>query len=206
MRSVQRLSFAVSLMAIAGCTSLPGQFSKQARAQETALDTNMNARFGRMELAVENVAPNTRDKFMAHRRGWGSSIRVTDYDMVGLKMVGEDDCETVVRVAWYRSADNDLRGTSLKQKWHETIKGEWKMTDEVRIEGDVGLIGEATPAPPADAPPAAAARRSQFPTVTLGTQNGGSIEGQNLGVMNVPPAPAAGSAGQPDPSAEAVIK
>ena len=201
MRSVHVLGLTLSLLASA--CALAGQ-SKTARAQETALETNMNARFGRLEIAVEHVSPKARDTFMEHRRAWGSSIRVADYDMVGLKMTGEDDCETVVRVAWYRAAENDLRATSVKQKWHET-KGDWQLTDESRLDGDPGLLGDKVPEPAKDVAAAQAATpRRAFPTVTLGTSNSPTIGGGNIGVMDVPSPPTTRASQLPDPSAEAL--
>ncbi len=188
-----RFAFAVSVSLFALGCPLGGQ-SKPARAQEAALELNLNARFGRMELAAEHVAPKARDAFFDKRKGWGTTIRVADYDMTGLRMQGEDDAETVVRVAWFRATENDLRTTTLKQKWHD-FKGDWKLTEETRIDGDLGLLGE--PAAPREAP--AALRRAQFPTITLGTGNT-----NNLGVTDLPPAqaPAPGPS-LSDPSAEA---
>jgi hypothetical protein len=192
-----RFALAVSLSVFAlGCPL--GGMSKPARAQEAALELNLNARFGRMELAAEHVSPKARDGFFDRRKAWGTNVRVADYDMTGLKMQGEDDAETFVKVAWYRANEGDLRVTTLKQKWHD-FKGDWKLTDEQRIDGDVGLLGEPV-APPT--PGAVPARRAQFPTITLGTGNT-----TNLGVTDVPAPGAAPPAAPPpslsDPSAEA---
>ena len=162
-----RFAFAAATLSLfaLGCP-LGGQ-SKPARAQEAALELNLNARFGRMEMAAEHVAPKARDQFFDRRKAWGGSVRVADYDLTGLKMQGEDDAETFVKVAWYRANEGDLRVTTLKQKWHD-FKGDWKLTEETRIDGDLGLLGE----PPAlNTAPAAAPRRSQFPTVYLGLAN-----------------------------------
>ena len=187
------LAFGISVsIALSGC-ALASQ-SKPARAQETALELNLNARFGRMELAAEHVAPTARDAFFDKRKGWGTSIRVADYDMTGLRMLkGDEDCETTVRVAWFRAAENDLRTTTLKQKWHD-FKGAWKLTDESRIDGDVGLLGEP---PLASAPPTPGARRAQFQSITLGTGNT-----TNLGVTDLPPATPPPPAQMQDPGAE----
>ncbi len=182
--SRMRFVFAVTLSLVALGCPLGGQ-SKPARAQEAALELNLNARFGRMELAAERVAPKARDAFFDKRKGWGSAIRVADYDMTGLRMQGEDDCETVVRVAWYHASENELRTTTLKQKWHD-FKGDWKLTEETRIDGDLGLLGEPK-APSAEPAPT---RRAQFPSITLGT--GSSA---NLGVKEMPAAPPAAGEG-----------
>lgn len=157
------------VLAIAGLTSLflfaCGHQSGAARAQEAATELNVNTRFGRMELAAEFVAPDAREAFMARRKAWGGNVRVADYELAGFAMKGDSDAETLVRVAWYRANEGDLRTTTLKQKWHD-YKGDWRLVDETRAEGDVGLIGEpmAAPAPAAKTP----ARAAQFPTIRLG--------------------------------------
>ena len=147
-----------------GC-GLAGQ-SKPAKAQEAALELNLNARFGRMEMAAEHISPKARDGFFERRRAWGGSVRVADYDLTGLKIIGEDDAESYVKIAWYRANEGDLRVTTVKQKWHSDGKGDWKLTDEQRVDGDVGLLGEPPMAPTAAA---TAPRRSQFPTIYLGS-------------------------------------
>ena len=58
--------------------------------------------------------------------------------------------------------EGDLKVTTLKQKWHD-FKGDWKLTDESRIDGEIGLLGEPPP-PAADQAP----KRTQFPTIRLG--------------------------------------
>ena len=86
--------------------------------------------------------------------------------MTGLKMKGEDDAETCVKIAWYRANEGDLRVTTLKQKWHSDAKGDWKLTEEQRLDGDLGLLGE--PPVPVTAV-TEVPKRSQFPTIYLGS-------------------------------------
>ena len=191
MRTCLISGFLVSV-ALSGC-ALASQ-SKPARAQETALELNLNARFGRMELAAEHVAEPARAAFFDKRRGWGTSIRVADYDMTGLRMLKNDeDCETTVRVAWFRAAENELHSTTVKQKWHD-FKGSWKLTEETRADGDVGLLGEP---PVASVAPTPGARRPQFQSITLGTGNT-----TNLGVTDLPPATPPPPVQMQDPGAE----
>ncbi len=170
MRFVLALALSISAVsALSGC-GLVGQ-SKPAMAQEAALELNLNARFGRMEMAAERVSPKAREQFFDRRRAWGGSVRIADYDMTGLKMKGEDDAETFVKIAWYRANEGDLRVTTLKQKWHSDAKGDWKLTEEQRLEGDLGLLGE--PPVPVVVVADAAPKRSQFPTIYL---NGGGAD------------------------------
>lgn len=158
---MQRIVVAALLLTCACAT----QTSGLARAQEAAQEMNLNTRFGRMELAVENVAPETREEFVSHRRAWGNKLRIADTEMAGLRKVADENVEVLVRVAWFRMADQDLKVTTLKQKWHD-FKGDWKLVSETRLEGDIGLIGE----PVAEAPPQPR-EHAQFPTVRLGSAN-----------------------------------
>jgi hypothetical protein len=185
MRLVLAMSLSFSALALGsvGC-GLVGQ-SKPAMAQEAALELNLNARFGRMELAAERVSPKARDQFFDRRRAWGGSVRIADYDMTGLKMKGEDDAETFVKIAWYRANEGDLRVTTLKQKWHSDAKGDWKLTEEQRLDGDLGLLGE--PPVPVTAV-TEAPKRSQFPTIYLG---GGGADAPAPATAQAPVQPAA---------------
>ncbi|MBS2012346.1 MAG: hypothetical protein JST00_05645 [Deltaproteobacteria bacterium] len=150
----------VSTALLLGCP-LSGQ-SKPARMQEAAQELNLNTRFGRMELAAERVSPKARAAFFDRRKGWGGQVRIADWELAGMRLDGDAEAETTVRIAWYRANEGDLKVTTLKQKWHD-FKGDWKLTDEVRIDGEIGLLGEPPP-PATDTAP----KRTQFPTIRLG--------------------------------------
>jgi len=189
------------MVAASGC-ALGGQ-SKPARAQEAALELNLNARFGRMELAAERVAPAARDAFFDRRKQWGGNIRVADYELSGLRMAkSESDAEAFVKVAWYRVNEGDLRVTTLKQKWHD-FKGDWKLTEESRLDGEVGLLGEP---PPAATTNASAPRRTQFPTVRLGS--GDTVGDIPPALQLAPPSPdrPLTTPADPSPSAPANLR
>jgi hypothetical protein len=145
------------------------QQSPAARAQEAATEMNLNAKFGRMELAAERVAPKAKDTFFERHKGWGGKVRVADYELQGMRMKSDDTAEIMVRVAWFRIDEGDLRTTTLKQKWHD-MKGDWKLVEESRIDGDVGLLGEPMPAAPVPTGP----RHAQFPTIHIGTSGPGT--------------------------------
>jgi hypothetical protein len=143
------------------CAMPPGPL---ASAQEAAQELNLDARFGRTEVAMDKVAPPARDAFAAHHRAWGTGVRVADVELAGMHAHSEHDVEILIRVAWYRPDEQELHLTTLKQGWND--KNGWQLTSETRIDGDVGLIGEAVVfegPPPGDRAPA------QFPTVRLGS-------------------------------------
>ncbi len=139
-----------------------------AKAQEAAMDMNVHARFGRMELATELVAPKARKEFLEHRRGWGGRVRVADTELAGLHMVDDDNAEVTVKVAWYDMRKQELHVTTLQQRWH-AFKGDWKLTKEARTDGELGLLGDAIepPATP-EGDVAAKPRNARFPAVHLG--------------------------------------
>lgn len=152
----------VVALALGGCAL--AQQSSGARAQEAASELNLNARFGRMELASERVSPKAREAFFARRRGWGGPIRIADYELAGMQLKNEDHADVIVKVAWFRVDQNNLNVTTLRQKWQD-FKGDWKLVDETRIDGEPGLLGEKIDPPPASAN---TPRNAQFPSIHIG--------------------------------------
>jgi hypothetical protein len=145
--------------ALAGCPAPP---TALARAQQAAQEFNQDVRFGRNQLMMEHVAQAARDDFAAQHRAWGSSVRVADMELAGLKPHGDHELDVIVRVAWYRPEEQELRTTTLQQRWRD-LEG-WQLTEEKRLEGDVGLLGE----PVVYTSPGEPRSRAQFPTVRLG--------------------------------------
>jgi hypothetical protein len=159
-----RQSIALLALSCASCAAAPNGIAK---AQDAAQELNVNARFGRMEMAIERVAPQERDDFIFHRKGWGGKLRIADVEMAGLRPKSEGAIEVNVRVAWYRIEDQELRVTTVRQDWQD-LNGEWKLVGEHRADGDIGLLGEQVVI---DAPTAPRAR-TQFPTIRIGAGEG----------------------------------
>jgi hypothetical protein len=144
--------------ALFGCPTPP---TAMARAQVAAQEFNVDSRFGRSELALDRVAGSARDEFAMQHRGWGTSVRIAEVEVSGLRPRGERDADVIVRVAWYRPNEQELRTTTLKQNWCD--QGGWKLVGEQRLDGDIGLLGEPIVYErPPDAP------APQFKTVRLG--------------------------------------
>jgi hypothetical protein len=133
-----------------------------AQAQQTAQAFNMDARFGRSQLVLDQIAPAARDEYSLRHRDWGAAIRVADVELAGMKSNGDKQVDIVVRVAWYRPEQQELRSTTLEQAWRAKLEG-WELVGEKRVDGDVGLLGEAVVYQGPSEPP----RPSQFPTVRL---------------------------------------
>jgi hypothetical protein len=163
MRCITRqvvVSFLTSsgIVALSGCPAPP---TALARAQQAAQEFNQDVRFGRSELVIERVAAAARDDFAAHHRAWGTSVRLADVELAGMRALGDRDLYVMVRVAWYRPEEEELRTTTLQQSWRDADG--WKLIAEKRLEGDVGLLGE----PIVYELPDAQRPRAQFPTVHL---------------------------------------
>jgi len=163
MRTALTLAFVSMLVA---CGAMP---SAGAKLQEASQELNVNARFGRMEMAVEHVAPAEREQFARRHRWWGGKIRIADSESAGTRVTGQGEAEVTVKVAWYRPNEQELHVTTIKQKWKD-VSGEWKLVGETRTDGDPGLIDDAPPAEPAAsaAPGAPPPPRKIFPTVRIG--------------------------------------
>src|SRR5260370_12835959 len=97
-KTVLRLVFVPASVA---CATPP---TAMAHAQETAQQANLDARFGRNELVMEHVAPAARDAYAAHHRGWGTTVRVADLELAGMRAAHHHHLARTVRVAWYPSA------------------------------------------------------------------------------------------------------
>src|SRR5690349_6039611 len=95
--------------ALSGCIAQP---TGAAKLQLVAYEANNNMRFGRMEMAMENVAEKQRDAFAQRHKWWGGRVRVADAELSGLRMLSRDDAFVLVRVAWYRADEGDLRVTT----------------------------------------------------------------------------------------------
>jgi len=173
MPSIMRraLYFAVAAASLLGCPMPP---TNAARMQEAAQDLNMNARFGRMEMAIESVEPKERDAFVKRHKSWGSGVRIADTELAGAHLKSDTEAEVTVRVAWYRPTEQELRVTSVKQRWKNLKDRGWTLVGEERLDGDPGLIGDPVPEGPAPAPH----QDAHFPTIRLGARAATGTEPQ----------------------------
>ncbi len=163
----------LGLVLLTGCAAP----TAGAKLQEASQELNINARFGRMEMAVERVAQKNREQWLRNHRGWGGKIRVVDVETAGTRMATtkdkEAEAEVTVRVSWFRMEEQDLRQTTLRQKWKD-INGDWQLVDEAKVEGDPGLLGEPPDPSEARAPAAGASGepakpKPRFPTIRIGS-------------------------------------
>ncbi len=162
---LRSLAGVVTLLTLAACAAPQ---SAAARAQDSARELNLNARFGRNELVVEHLAPSAREAYMVKHRGWGGAIRIADSDLVGMNLPTKEEAIVTVKIAWYRQDEQELRITTLRQRYHD-YKGEWLLVAEDRADGDIGLLGEKVVVPAEASEGNGGGRRqsAQFPTIHL---------------------------------------
>jgi len=120
-----------------------GGHNKVAKLQDAASDYNMALRFGRTDVATELVAASELDAFAMRHAAWGGDIRIMDVEYGGIHLVEENKAVVLVTIGWQRPTEPILRVTQLAQEWAYGYGG-WKLTNESRTAGDVGLIGEPT--------------------------------------------------------------
>jgi hypothetical protein len=155
----------IGLLGVIGSVVLAcgGVSSPASKCQEAAQNITENERFGRVELVLQRVAPAAKAEFIKAHTQWGGRITIADTELGNFQMPGKEDATFDLRVTWYDSADQELRSTLLRQKWHST-KGEWLLTSEDRVDGDVGLVGEKVLVQAPDEAPV----HAQFKTVRIG--------------------------------------
>jgi hypothetical protein len=161
MRPIFVSVLSVSFAALAAGCSAPT--TGLAQAQQTAQDFNLDSRFGRNELVLDQISPAEREEFSLHHRAWGTAIRVADVELAGMKAHGDKNVDIIVHVSWYRPEQQELRNTTLQQQWRAKVTG-WELVGEKRVDGDIGLLGEAVVLQG----PVELKQPSQFPTIRLG--------------------------------------
>jgi hypothetical protein len=144
---------ATLLFLAAGCMAPP---APSQRVAEVARETNLAARFGRMEFALEHTADGARRHFEQRRSAWGNDVRVLDLELTGLHMQDPENATIMVDIQWMRVDEDTLRTTRVEPGWRGGAEDHgWVLVRERRVAGDLGLFGERIaradrPAPRAD--------------------------------------------------------
>ncbi len=111
------------------------------KATDAARELNIEARFGRIDVAAGMAASDARDEFIRRHSTWGDNIRVVDVELGGLTMSDSSHAVFQVDYSWMRMNEDTLRSTRIAQNWSST-NGAWALESEKRVAGDVGLFGE----------------------------------------------------------------
>lgn len=148
---------ALVLVGLGACMTPP---SPAERVTDAAMELNLAARFGQLDVAVARTQKAQRPDFMKRHAAWGQTLRIVDVEMASLTLPESDRAVVLVDYAWVRNNEGTMRATRVEQHWKEDAG--WHLVRERRIAGDIGLLGE--PLPENDAAPAP---DKQFATRTI---------------------------------------
>jgi hypothetical protein len=153
------VSALISWIACSGVACMAGMTPAQ-RVQDAAYDYATAIRFGRMDVAASQVSQDAHGAFVRQHAAWGNTLRVLDCELMALRLREKDHAEVVVSVSWQRVDEVETRVTQVAQRWKDD-SGSWRLENEERSRGDVGLLGEPVTLVPPPAGP------SQFRTITI---------------------------------------
>jgi len=152
--------YSLGALLVGGMAACIGNMTPVQRAQDAANDFTTATRFGRMDVALERVSREERDKFLRRHAAWGTSVRIVDCDILGVRLTDKDHAEVMMSVSWHRVDESEMRVTQIAQHWQDR-RGAWLLDSEERAGGDVGLLGEPTTALHPSTRPV------QFETITI---------------------------------------
>ncbi|MBM4376376.1 MAG: hypothetical protein FJ095_14945 [Deltaproteobacteria bacterium] len=153
---MRRLSLLAFALGSAGCMALPP--SSMERLSQSAYDLNTATRFGRMDIAAENVAVEAKSDFGRRHRAWGRELRIVDLELEGVQMLGSDSAEVNLIVSWHRLDDATIHSSLVAQRWTQT-SADWKLVEETIASGPPGLF---PPPKPKDAERPGEAKRREL--------------------------------------------
>ncbi len=143
------------VLGLGACVTPP---SPAERVTDAAMELNLAARFGQIDVAVSRTARGARPDFMKRHAAWGQTLRIVDVEMASLSLPESDRAVVLVDYAWVRHTEGTMRATRVEQHWKED--GGWHLVRERRIAGDLGLLGEVVQIVPSQHPDAHFATRT----------------------------------------------
>lgn len=137
MRIVTALVVAASFLS--GC--LYQNMSPATKLRDSVEAGNEGARWGRMDIAYERIAPEYMRDFARRHYDWGEGIQMADLDILRLEMAEDEDSATVlVAFGWYAYDTMHLHRTVVRQKWRRTSWGHYALFEEEVIDGSEQLL------------------------------------------------------------------
>lgn len=131
----------MALFCLESCTLIQN-LSPETRFNDQVFQLNDEARWGRMDLAVNHVHRDYRRRFAASRHRWGREVHIGDTEVTNMQLGGENPVSTVVH-SWVDESAMELRSTTINQIWtsHFGPNGPvYELVREEVIDGDDGLL------------------------------------------------------------------
>ncbi len=114
---------------------------------------NDAARWGRLDLALLNVAPNYRQDFGQRHATWSRDVQLADSDITAMHIEESGQvAHASVALSWYRTSEMTLFQTVLQQRWRKHESG-FLLEDETVVAGSPELLNvQASPGAGLEAP------------------------------------------------------
>jgi len=126
-------------LALAGC--LFQNLSPGTKLREAVQDGNEAARWGRLDIAMEKVAPGYVREYARRHHDWGSAIQMADVEILRMQMADDEKKATVVvAFGWYDYDTMTLERTVVRQKWNSLSAGGFVLAEEEVIDGNERLL------------------------------------------------------------------
>lgn len=97
---------------------------------------NEEARWSRLDLAMQRVHPTYRSAWRVARTDWGSQIQIADSEVTNLRIEeSEEKAQSTVVVRWYRYDTMTLHTSTVQQTW-ERVGGTFALKEEEVVQGN----------------------------------------------------------------------
>ncbi len=141
-----RLAVVLVVGGLGGCTLLE-MSAPETRLSDVVYQLNDEARWGRVDLAAQRVAPEWRARFLAQHRRWGRDVRVADADVTNMELgLPDDRAASVVTYSWIDERTMELSSTTVRQIWESNGEG-FRLVREEIAGGDPALLVRPEMAP-----------------------------------------------------------
>jgi hypothetical protein len=127
-----------ALLVSSACTL--ANMTPKYRFSESAHNLADAARWGHVDMAMQEISPKYGPTFMSRHREWGAGVNIADVELVQLK-INEDDktATSEVTLSWYAKNSVTLRESVISQRW-EKERGNFRLVDESVRSGDESVF------------------------------------------------------------------
>jgi hypothetical protein len=128
-------------LVLSACTL--SNMTPQARFSDAAHTLNDAARWGRVDIASQYVAPEYLERFRKRRAAWGRGLSIAEAELSAMQLAPDNDSAvTEVSLSWHDAHGVSLRTTVIRQTW-EARRGTFKLIDESIQSGDPRIFADA---------------------------------------------------------------
>ncbi|MFO0661813.1 MAG: hypothetical protein U0165_18570 [Polyangiaceae bacterium] len=144
LRGSLALAFVMISGALIGCAS-----PTRAQRAQSDLKANMGLRFGAMSRCSAVGSVECQAEVLEQYGSWHREIRIIDLDIVGMVAQADDSFDVMIAVQWRRAhrrghpQHDDFAALGQPERY-------WSLLSSERVQGDRGLIADATPQDAAD--------------------------------------------------------